>query len=183
MNITAGEFKGRKVKTVQSNDVRPTSSKVRESIFNMIQSSITDSVMLDLFAGSGIMGLEAISRGSKRVVYVEKNPKVASIIKQNIDTFPIDAQLIVADALKALTRFQEAEFDIVFVDPPYKAGLFIPVLQMIFDKKILKDDGIVVIEHASDDNFDDQIAQIGYRILKDRKYGDTSIRVISYNLV
>lgn len=180
MIITGGRFRGRKIKTVKTNDVRPTSSKVRESIFNIIQSSIAGSVMLDLFAGSGIMGLEAASRGAVKVVYSEKNHKVFSLLRDNLRAFDFEYELNFGDSVKTLDKFAKDSFDLIFVDPPYKAGLFQPVLEKIFQNKILKEDGIIVIEHASDDCMDDFIGSIGFTVISSKKYGDTSIRVISY---
>lgn len=177
MNITGGTARGRKVQTVKSQEVRPTSSKVRESIFNIIQSRVIDAVMLDLFAGSGIMGIEALSRGAKKVIFVEKNPKVAINLKQNLSNFDFDYEFIQSDALTVLSRLQE-KFDIIFLDPPYAAGLIEPALQRIKENNLLIEDGIIIIEHTSDLNLAKTIEELGFNLIKVKKYGDTSITLI-----
>jgi len=178
MIITGGSCKGRKINTVKSREVRPTSSKIRESIFNMIYSSITESVMLDLFAGSGIMGLEALSRGAKKVYFVENNPKVYRLLKENLANFDSNYEIKFSDALIALDSFQNTKLDIIFIDPPYASGLIEPVLIKIKDNSLLSEDGIVIIEHSSNLKISDMITELGFNILKEKKYGDTSITIV-----
>lgn len=178
MIITGGTCKGRRINTVNSREVRPTSSKVRESIFSMIFSSITNSVMLDLFAGSGIMGLEALSRGANKVIYVEKNPQVYRILKENLSKFDFDNEIILADALTTLDRFKDIKFDIIFIDPPYASGLIEPVLKKIINNDLLTKNGLIIIEHNSIINIKDIFKDQEYKILKEKKYGDTFIIII-----
>jgi 16S rRNA (guanine966-N2)-methyltransferase len=185
MIITGGFQKGRKIKTVKSRDVRPTSSKVRESIFNMLQSSIENTVMLDLFAGSGIMGLEALSRGAKKVVFIEKSFNVAKILKENlagynfVDEIPtIDYEIFITDAVKFLDKSNNIKFDIIFIDPPYASGLIAPSLTKIKEKNILQPDGLIIIEHSPDYKVSDIANSLGFSILKEKKYGDTCITII-----
>lgn len=178
MIITGGIHKGRKIKTVKSRQVRPTSSKIRESIFNMIQSHIINAEMLDLFAGSGIMGLEALSRGVQKVVFVEKNRKVAQLLKENISNFNYECELIISDAVAALDKLKESSFDIIFVDPPYASGLIDPVLNKIKSNKILKSQGIIIIEHSPDVNVNETAKTLNLEIFKEKKYGDTAITIL-----
>ena len=180
MIITGGLNKGQKVKTVNSREVRPTSAKVRESIFNIIQNSIAGSVMLDLFAGSGIIGLEAMSRGAKKVVFVEKNYKVAEILKENLSQFELDCELIITDAVLALDRLKGYKFDIIFADPPYAMSNIIePILEKIRDNDLLyTTQGIVIIEHSPDYNAAETGKNTGFEVLKQKKYGDTAITIL-----
>jgi len=178
MIITGGSCKGRKINTVKSREVRPTSSKIRESIFNMIYSSITDSVMLDLFAGSGIIGLESLSRGAKKVYFVENNPKVYRLLKENLSNFDFNYETKFSDALVALDNFQDIKFDMIFIDPPYASGLIEPVLIKIKNSTLLSEDGIVIIEHSSNFQISDKVIELGFSILKEKKYGDTSITIV-----
>lgn len=178
MRITAGKYKAKRVNTVKSQDVRPTSSKVRESIFNILQNRVSGSLMLDLFAGSGIMGLEALSRGAEEVVFVEKNPKVMRLLKENIANFDANAKVIFNDALKALDILKGSSFDIIFVDPPYAAGIYAEVLKKVKDNNLLLPDGVLILEHASSDDYQEFINDNGFEILKSKIYGDTALTFI-----
>jgi 16S rRNA (guanine966-N2)-methyltransferase len=170
MIITAGKLKGRKLKTPKTN-VRPTSSKVRESIFNMI--NVEGMKALDLFAGSGVMGLEALSRGAKEVVYVERNPDVIKILKQNLEITGESVKLIPGDALKVLDRFDKNEFDFIFIDPPYDSGLYEPVLSKIKNNQILNEGGFIVVEHKCGARI-----EADFEVYKTKKYGDTCITIL-----
>ena len=191
MIITAGKFKGRKIKTIKSDNVRPTSSKIRESVFNIVQLNETGAIfyegetkVLDLFAGSGIMGLEALSRGASKAIFVEKNPVVAKILKQNLSNLSIfeniaETRLIIGDALKILSNFEKNEFNFIFVDPPYESGLYEPILKKIRKTEILKENGIIVIEHSSGLNIADIAIKFDFNVYKTKIYGDTGITVIA----
>ncbi len=169
--ITAGTWKGKKVKTLESYDVRPTSSKVRESIFNILQTKIQSAMVLDLFAGSGIVGFEALSRGAEKVIFVEKSHKVLQNLQQNISSFDCNCEVIFSDALIALDKIDNIQFDLIFIDPPYKSDLIIPVLEKIKNNNLLNTDGIILVEHPKGTNFDDILDR--FTIFKEKKYGDT----------
>ena len=172
MNITGGKFNGRKITTGKSNDVRPTSSKVRSSIFNMLNSLEIDletAAFLDLFAGSGIMGLEALSRGAKKAIFVEKNLNTYKLIKQNLSNFGVEFEAFNMDALKFLDKTQE-KFDIIFVDPPYMAGLYSLVIEKIQKKQLLDKNGILILETPLEYQLPQYIT-----VVKEKKYGDTKI--------
>lgn len=214
MRITGGREKGKTVQTVKSQDVRPTSSKVRESIFNIIQLNESgtifyegETIVLDLFAGSGIMGLESLSRGAKKVVFVEKNARHAEIIKKNIHNFlgcqgegaqpphrtipqslegggqgvsDKKTKLIISDALKALETINE-QFNFIFVDPPYDSGLYEPILKKIEENNILQAQGIIVLEHPSAMDISGTISRTEFKVYKTKIYGDTGITVLLKN--
>lgn len=172
MNITAGKFKGQKINVPDENITRPTLSKVRMSVFNTLQAMIDfeGSTFLDMFAGSGIMGLEAISRGFSLAVAFEKHPKAAQIVKENYKKFTPRPELIFGDSLKGVKKLSK-KFDVIYIDPPYFAGIYEASLQAI--KEI--SGGIVILEHAVDVDF------LGFELLKQKKYGDkfiTFLRVI-----
>ena len=168
MIITAGKFKGRKVIAPDENITRPTLSKVRMSIFNTLQSLIDfrESSFLDMYAGSGIMGLEALSRGFVSAVAIEKNLKAANIIKSNFKKFDNPPKLIICDSLKAkLTQ----KFDVIYIDPPYFAGIYEKSLAAIKDIAA----GIIILEHVTDVDFQ------SFEIVKQKKYGDKFITFLS----
>ncbi len=171
MIITAGKFKGRKVTAPDENITRPTLSKVRMSVFNTLQAMISfdGKSFLDMYSGSGIMALEALSRGFSNVTAVEKNIKSFKIIKSNFDT-AADSQikLLLGDSLKILPGFEE-KFDVIYIDPPYFSGIYEKSLQAV--KSIA--DGIIILEHVTDIDF------AGYKILKQKKYGGKFITFLS----
>ena len=166
MIITAGEFKGRKIIAPDENITRPTLSKVRMSVFNTLQAMVDfdGSSFLDMFAGSGVMGLEAISRGFSKVYAIEKNPKVASIIKKNFKNFNNAPKLLVGDSLKLVTKLNE-KFDVIYIDPPYFLGVYEQSLQAIKNLACK----IVILEHVTDVDF------CGFELIKQKKYGDKYI--------
>ena len=166
MIITAGRFKGQKITAPDKNITRPTLSKVRMSIFNTLQSMINfeGSSFLDMFAGSGIMGLEALSRGFEQIVSIEKNPKAFQIIKSNFKRFSPPPKLITGDSLKITPSLQE-NFDVIYIDPPYFSGIYEQSLEAI--KNI--SNGIVILEYVTDIDFKD------FEPIKQKKYGDKFI--------
>lgn len=173
MNITAGKFKGQKIIAPDEKITRPTLSKVRMSVFNTLQSIIDfeGASFLDMFAGSGIMGLEALSRGFSKIAMIEKNKKVYNVIKSNIKKYEKDndIKLILGDSLKNSEIIKNDEkFDIVYIDPPYYSGVYEQSLEIAL--KICK--CIVILEHVVELNLDK------FEVLKQKKYGDKFISFI-----
>lgn len=166
MNITSGIFKGQKVVAPDEKITRPTLSKVRMGIFNTLQAMIDfeGKSFLDMFAGSGIMGLEALSRGFTTVYAFEKNPKAFQVIKANFSKFTPAPELIKGDSLKLCPKFTE-KFDVIYIDPPYFSGIYEESLAAV--KNISK--GIIILEHVTDVDFS------GFEILKQKHYGDKII--------
>lgn len=169
MNITAGKLKGQKITAPDENITRPTLSKVRMSVFNTLQAMIDfdEKSFLDMFSGSGIMALEAVSRGFSKAVSIEKNPKIANVIKNNFKKYMnqnFELRLLVGDCLKLTSKFSD-KFDVIYIDPPYYSGVYEKSLETI--KSITN--GIVILEHVVDVNFGD------FEIIKQKKYGDKFI--------
>ncbi len=166
MNITAGIFKGRKITAPDENITRPTLSKVRMAVFNTLQSMIDfdEKSFLDMFSGSGIMGLEALSRGFSNVVAIEKHPKVLQVIKNNFKNFLPAPKLIKGDSLKIAETLNE-KFNVIYIDPPYYSGIYEASLDAV--KNIAQN--IVILEHVTEVDF------MGYEVLKQKKYGDKYI--------
>ncbi len=166
MNITAGIFKGQKITAPDEKITRPTLSKVRMAVFNTLQglTEFRGKSFLDMFSGSGIMGLEALSRGFDTAVAIEKHPKVVNIIKSNYKKFNLCPELIQGDALKIVQKLDRS-FDVVYIDPPYYSGIYEASLDAV--KNIAQN--IVIIEHVTDVDFRE------FEILKQKKYGDKYI--------
>ena len=161
MIITAGKFKGQKIAVPDESITRPTLSKVRMSIFNTLQALVDfeGSTFLDMFGGSGVMSLEAVSRGFDSAFAIEKNPKAAGIIKNNFKKFGNSLELIVGDSLKVAPKL-EKNFDVIYIDPPYFSGIYEQSLEAIKNLNAK----IINLENVTDVDFKN------YEIIKQKKY-------------
>src|SRR5437870_4789708 len=151
MRVIAGDYKGRRLKTLEGLNIRPTSDRLRETVFNIIGLRVKNKRFLDLCAGSGAIGIEAISRGAEAVTFVEQSRRAHQIISDNLHTCGINKNVHVVnrDALTALKYYssQGIKFDIIYFDPPYDSEVYSPVLFLLGTHDILDDDGIVIVEH------------------------------------
>ena len=176
VRVISGSARGLKLNTPSDDRVRPTTDRVKESMFNIVQDWVYDSQVLDLFAGSGALGIEALSRGASQAVFCDNSLDSIKIIKSNIEKARVaDRSQIVSGDFKRCLRDMEAKnksFDMIFVDPPYYKGLFEEVLDTIRSCKILKKDGIVIVEHDAKK----PIGQVeGLEVYKEKKYGITML--------
>lgn len=175
MRVISGKSRGKKLVSLEGDNTRPTLDRVKEALFNKIQFNIQDSIVLDLFAGSGALGIETLSRGAKEVVFCDKVPEAINVIKQNVtNTNNLDRSIIInkdyKEVLENLSN-QKKKFDIIFLDPPYKTNLAIESLQKIIMSKLLTEDGIIIIE-TDDINKEKEIVKIEeLEIFDKRKYG------------
>lgn len=176
VRVISGSARGLKLNAPGDDRVRPTTDRVKESMFNIVQDWVYDSQVLDLFAGSGALGIEALSRGASQAVFCDNSLDSIKIIKSNIEKARVvDRSQIVSGDFKRCLRDMEAKnqsFDMIFVDPPYYEGLFEEVLDTIRSCKILKKDGIVIVEHDAKK----PIGQVeGLEVYKEKKYGITML--------
>lgn len=176
VRVISGSARGLKLNTPGDDRVRPTTDRVKESMFNIVQDWVYDSQVLDLFAGSGALGIETLSRGASQAVFCDNSLDSIKIIKSNIEKARVvDRSQIVSGDFKRCLRDMEAKnqsFDMIFVDPPYYEGLFEEVLDTIRSCKILKKDGIVIVEHDAKR----PIGQVeGLEVYKEKKYGITML--------
>ena len=165
MIITGGKYKGRKILAPDEKITRPTLSKVRQGVFNTLFSMIgefEEKSFLDLFGGSGIMGLEALSRGFENVVVYEKNPKVAQVLKKNYATLNLTPNLKIGDSLKLLEKL-ERKFDVIYVDPPYYSGVYNEVFSRL--SKADLQGTIIITEHS------EPLSIEGFTLIKEKSYG------------
>ena len=174
MRVITGTARGRKLKTPDSYDVRPTTDNVKESIFNILSFDIEGRKVLDLFAGTGQLGIEALSRGAAEAVFVDSSDASLKIVKENLQLCKLSAQVIRSDALAFLDR--GLKFDIIFVDPPYDSALYEPVLNKINEIDLLNDCGIIVVESRRDLELPEMRAP--YRKQKEYHYG--KIKIATY---
>ena len=176
MRVITGSARGRRLLSPEGYDVRPTTDKVKESIFNIIQFDLPDAVVLDLFAGSGQLGIEALSRGAARAVFVDNSKKSLEVVKSNIKLckFEDKADVVMSDAVTFI-RNTSVKFDIVFLDPPYHNGLCDKVLECIAEK--LNDGGIVICETQNDEVL---LSKNLNGIYLDREYCYSAIKLTVY---
>ena len=176
MRIIAGELKGRRLVTPADNRVRPTTDKVKEAVFSMISAYLPDSVVVDLFAGTGNLGLEAISRGAKRAYFVDRDRASISMIRENVKYCKVEDRSVIiwSDYAAALKKIND-KVDVIFLDPPYTAGFIDKCMEAIAESDILLDDGIIVAEHSARDEVPDTIG--GFVKFKEKRYGKINISV------
>ena len=173
VRIIAGTARGRKIETLEGMETRPTLDRVKEAVFGSLQFRIPYAKVLDLFAGSGNLGLEALSRGAKRVVMNDRNPVCVEIIRRNIAMlgFSDAAETMNLDYAAAIDRLSRegASFDLAFLDPPYREGISEDAVRMLFERGLIRQDGLVVLEHAAD--LAPQPIEGVYRIRRSKKFG------------
>lgn len=150
MRVISGSARGLKLKSPEGLNTRPTADRIKESLFNIISPYIYDCSFLDLFSGSGSIGIEALSRGAKDATFVDFNKDSINIIKQNISLSRLEQKstvynLDVSNAINTLSKNNQ-KFDIIFLDPPYNKGLLLPTLKKIEQLDLLKDDGFIICE-------------------------------------
>lgn len=172
MRIIAGSARSLPLKAPEGLDTRPTSDQIKETLFNMLQYDIPGCYFLDLFAGSGQMGLESLSRGGEYSVFVDNNRKAAKCIEDNIHftKFDTQARLISSDVISALYTIEgKYKFDIIFMDPPYNKEMEKEVLSYLKTSSLLKPDTIIIVEASTETNFD-YVEELGFEISKYKKY-------------
>ena len=175
MRVISGASRGKKLIALDSKNTRPTLDRVKESLFNIIQNKIVDSVILDLFAGTGALGIEALSRGAKEAVFCGNSKDAIKIITKNIEnTKNLDKSIIVNKdfnvVIDNLTN-KNKKFDIIFLDPPYKTNYAVIALHKIIMSNLLTEEGIIVIETDDITKEDDILKLKNIEIYDKRKYG------------
>jgi 16S rRNA (guanine966-N2)-methyltransferase len=178
MKIIAGSYRGRRIFSSKDNSIRPTTNRIKESIFNILQDFCMNKDVLDLFSGSGNLGLEALSRGAKKIVFIEKSSKSIDIIKKNIEYLKIDHNIIRIIKKDAITFCNETHdrFDLIMLDPPFYYPPLQDLITLIFRRKILKQDGILVVEHEITNPIN--LFNSEYSILRQKIFGRSHITFI-----
>ena len=171
IRITSGKLRGRSIKSPKSDLVHPMGAREKIALFNMISENLSDAVVLDAFAGSGALGIEALSRGAKEVIFVERNPQIAKNLKESIKSLNLDdaSEVIVTDVSKFAT---EKKFDIILADPPYDKFKLEDILHLT---QFLKHGGILVLSHP-----DDAIEIPNLTLKKTKKYARARISIFTF---
>lgn len=175
MRIITGEARGKKLAALQGDDVRPTTDRVKESLFNILQFRVEGRAFLDLFAGSGQIGLEALSRGAKNAVFVDDSKRSVDIIQKNIEATGLQsrANVVRADYAAYLAANSEC-FDVVFIDPPYRSGLLGKALEAVSGHVSPK--GIIICEHPNDE----EVPESAGLFMKQKSYRYGKILLTAY---
>ena len=172
MRVIAGTAGSVPLKTLPGNATRPTTDRIKETLFNMIGLSVSGSVFLDLYSGSGAVGIEALSRGASEAVFIEKNPKACRIIKENLEKTRLseNAEILSGDAVKMLGQLADhVPFDIVFLDPPYDKGEEERILPVLAASGLLTVHTVVILETSLHPLFNDYDS-IGFKTLRQKDY-------------
>ena len=170
MRIISGKYKGKKQDGFDIEGTRPTMDRVKESLFGIIQNNLKDSICLDLFAGSGSLGIEALSNGASICYFVDKNKQILNILKNNLKGIE-NSILIEKEYLMALEELKNKKFDVIFLDPPYKDNLITPSIKKIIELNMLNKDGIIVCEYENED------IKCDLKLIKDKKYGSKKVKI------
>lgn len=173
MRVIAGKARSMPLKTIEGSDTRPTTDRIKETLFNMIQDEIPGCRFLDLFSGSGGIGIEALSRGAREAVFVESSRKAASCIQENLKFVRLEASgtlmtMDVFQALDALSR-KGTPFSVVFMDPPYRKLLEKQVLLSLKDSPLVDEHTLIIVEASLDTEFD-YLDSMGYKVQKRKIY-------------
>lgn len=178
MKVISGLYKGRRIEGFDIDGTRPTMDRVKESLFSMIQNNIRDSIILDLFSGSGNLGIEALSNGAKYAYLVDKNFKAIDTINKNIKNIGINNCRIIKDDYKsALLYFKDnnIKFDLIFLDPPYKTDYIEKSINLIVEYDLLNKDGLIIVEN---DSIDRIVYPEKFVCVKNKKYGDKWVVIL-----
>jgi len=177
LRITGGSLKGRKLSPLKGNLIRPTADAVKEAIFNILQNSLCNKNVLDLFAGTGAFGIDALSHGALNVVMVEKAPYSLKIIKKNIELCSIKEKVtLISQTVKkgiSILKANAWQFDVIFMDPPYNKGLVKETLSLLDSSGLLNKGGVVVVEHSCREKAPD--GWLYFRLSVQKKYGEKYI--------
>lgn len=169
MRIISGKYKGKILKEYNIEGTRPTMNRIKESLFSTIQTKVPNSICLDLFCGSGSLGIEALSNYANECYFVDKNKKIIDLLKKNTTNME-GVHLINDDFQNALNNFK-IKFDIIFLDPPYDMMLINKAIEIIEKKELLNKNGLIVCEYTKENVFSK------YKLIKEKKYGDKFIRI------
>lgn len=172
MRVIAGTAKRVALETIEGNKTRPTTDRIKETLFNIIQSHMWDVRFLDLYSGSGAIGIEALSRGAKHVVFIEEDIKAVACIKKNLLKTKLEkrAEVVRNDVISAIRHLSgRVTFDYIFMDPPYDCGLEKAALMGIIKAGILEKDGLIIVEASIQTDFT-YLEDIGYTLIKEKTY-------------
>ena len=175
MRVIAGTFRGRAIQTAKGQWLRPTTDKVRKHIFDSLGTLVQETKVLDLFAGTGSLGIEALSRGADKITFVDRSRLATSLIKKNLTNIQVTTyvKVICAEVLSYVRRYNDSPFDLIFADPPYEFKHYDELFLLISKSKIMTNRGIFLLECSMRNEF--KLNDPALEVVRDRKIGDTRI--------
>jgi 16S rRNA (guanine966-N2)-methyltransferase len=186
LKIVGGKYRGRKIKSLPKREdtklLRPTTERVKESVFSIINNYLRSSKFLDLFAGTGNVGIEALSRGAEKVIFVENDKRFCKLIAENLKSLGIERnryEIMCEDFISALKKLKKRKevFDFIYADPPYERGFYTKIVHMVKNFKLLDRDGILILEEPKKSPF----LENDYFIIERRTYGTTLVTFINFH--
>lgn len=182
MRVISGIARGTKLDSRESISTRPTLDRIKENMFNLIQDKVRDSVVLDLFAGSGQLGIEALSRGADKAYFCDIDREDIVFLNKNIaKTRLTEKSIVLNEDFKKVLNIVNTKFDLIFIDPPYKSNFVEESINLIYEKSILNDDGLIIIETDETQKIQELLNSKSYiNILKTKNYGRVSLFIISF---
>lgn len=184
MRVISGTAKGIKLNSIQELSTRPTLDRVKEALFNIIQTKIDNSIVLDLFSGSGSIGIEFLSRGCKKAYLCDKSSKAVSMIYQNLERTRLQSNAVVLkkDYKRCLQDLSKngIQFDIIFIDPPYKDDIAVNSVETILSLNLLKEKGLIIIETDEKDREIENLKKLDVQIIDCRKYGRVNLIFLNW---
>ena len=182
MRIIGGKFKGRKLRSVRGASTRPTSDRTREAIFNIIGQEVRGSRVLDLYAGTGALGIEALSRGAQSAAFIDVSRQSLSVIEANLAALALEVPLSIIrwDLTRNLNCLcsRPRAFDLVFMDPPYNHKLVTPTLNQLHASRSLDSGALVIVEHSKQESFESNVGP--FKTVDQRRYGKTLVSFFNY---
>lgn len=177
MRVISGTARGTNLETLEGNNTRPTLDRVKEALFNIIQCDIVDANVLDLFSGSGALGIESLSRGAKTCIMCDKSYEAIQIINKNVKKTHLEgkAKVIKNDYKKTLELLQGQKFDVIFIDPPYALDIAVSSIKYIIEFNLLADNGIIVLETDNEKRELENLNKLNVNVYDLRKYGRVSL--------
>ena len=170
MRVISGKFRGKVLLSPSSEKVRPTGDKVKQAIFTKLQFFVSDKIVLDLFSGSGALGIEALSRGAQEVIFVDKDINSVKLTQKNLKLINSNAKVLNRDCFVALKSFKQ-QFDLILIDPPYASGVYEGCLELIYKNNLLSDDGIIVCERDKENLINSPY----FELFDSKNYGTVSV--------
>ena len=172
MRVISGKNKGTKLYTLEGLNTRPTLDRVKESLFNIINFEIPGSIFLDLFAGSGSIGIEAASRGAEKIIMCEKSKDAVNIIKKNLEKTKLTNMVeLYHDDFENCIRKINTKLDIIYLDPPYKTDYVYKSIKLLLEKELIKKETIIIIETDIEQNVESQLEELAIKEFDKKKYG------------
>lgn len=183
MRIISGKARGTKLYTLEGIATRPTLDRVKESIFNIIQNKIENAVVLDLFAGSGAIGLECVSRGAEKAILCDKSKEAIEIIKKNVQKTHMQEKVEIynLDFKSCIEKIKKYKLDLIYIDPPYETEFIVQSLNKIVEFDLIKTEGLIILETDDEKRILKEIENIEVKVIDKRKYGRATIIFLNKN--